>query len=159
MLRRRLNEALKESMRAHDQRAVSTLRLILAALKDRDISARNRGIEDGIEDVEILAMMRTMIKQRREAIDLYEQGGRLELAEREAQEIAIIERFMPQVLNQAETRAAVDQVIAEIGASCIKDVGRTMMELRSRYSDRMDFSLACGMVKQALAGQRIAATG
>lgn len=159
MLRRRLNEALKEAMRAHDQRAVSTLRLILAALKDRDIAARNRGVEDGIEDVEILAMMRTMIKQRREAIDLYEQGGRLELAEREAEEIRIIERFMPQVLGQAETRAAVDQVIAEIGAHCIKDVGRTMMELRSRYADRMDFSLACGMVKQSLAQQRIAATG
>ncbi len=150
MLRTRLNDGLKEALRAKDQRTVSTLRLILAALKDRDIAARGRGETDGIDDAEILAMMRTMIKQRREAIALYEQGGRLELAEQEAEEIGVIERFMPRQLDDGETAAAVEQVIADLGANCIRDMGRCMTELRSRYPDRMDFSKASGLVKRAL---------
>ena len=150
MLRTRLNEALKEAMRAKNQRAVSTVRLILAALKDRDIAARPRGVTDGIGDDEIMAMLQTMIKQRREAIALYEQGGRLELAEQEREEIGIIETFLPKQFNDAEVRKVVADVIAEIGAASIKDMGRTMAELRSRYAGQMDFGKASGYVKEVL---------
>jgi len=117
MFRTRLNEALKEAMRAKKQRAVSTLRLILAALKDRDIAARGRGVTDGIQEDEILSMLQTMIKQRREAIALYEQGGRLELAEQEREEITIIEDFLPKQMSEDEVRDAVRTVIADIGAA------------------------------------------
>ncbi|EWY38876.1 aspartyl-tRNA amidotransferase subunit B [Skermanella stibiiresistens SB22] len=150
MFRSRLSEALKEAMRAKNQRAVSTLRLILAALKDRDIAARGRGITDGIDEEEILSMLQTMIKQRREAIALYEQGGRLELAEQEREEIGIIENFLPKQLGEAEIRAAVDTVIKEVGATGIKDMGRAMAELRTRYAGQMDFGKASGYVKQVL---------
>ncbi|MBI1207936.1 MAG: GatB/YqeY domain-containing protein [Azospirillum sp.] len=151
MLRTRLNEALKEAMRAKKQRTVSTVRLILAALKDRDIAARSRGVTDGIPDSEILGLLKTMIKQRAEAIQLYEQGGRCELAEQECEEILIIKSFLPRQLDESETRAAVDAVISEIGANCIKDMGRTMAELRGRYGECMDFSVASCLVKQSLA--------
>lgn len=151
MLRTRLNEALKEAMRAKNQRAVSTLRLILAALKDRDIASRSRGATDGIDEDEILAMLQTMIKQRREAISLYEQGGRLELAEQEAEEIAVIESFMPKQLDDQEIRGAVQAIIDEIGACGLKDMGRTMAALRARYAGQMDFGKASGMVKEQLA--------
>ncbi|HSK42180.1 MAG TPA: GatB/YqeY domain-containing protein [Arenibaculum sp.] len=150
MLRTRLNESLKDAMRAKDARAVSTLRLILAALKDRDIAARGRGVTDGISDDDILAMLQTMIKQRREAISLYEQGGRLELAEQEREEIAVIEGFMPRQLGEEEIRRAVDEVIRDLGSGGLKDMGRTMAELRSRYSGRMDFTKASGFVRAAL---------
>ncbi|HZH28234.1 MAG TPA: GatB/YqeY domain-containing protein [Azospirillaceae bacterium] len=150
MLRTRLNEALKEAMRNKDQRAVGTVRLILAALKDRDIAARGRGNTDGIPDEEILQMLQTMIKQRRESIGLYEQGGRLELAEQEQEEIKVIERFLPQQLGEAETKAAIDAVVKEIGAAGVKDMGRVMAELRTRYAGQMDFGKASGLVKAAL---------
>ncbi len=151
MLRTRLNEALKEAMRAKNQRAVSTVRLILAALKDRDIAARTRGVTDGIDEDEIMSMLQTMIKQRREAIELYEQGGRLELAEQEREEIGIIEDFLPKQMSEDEIRSAVTTVIGDIGASSVKDMGRTMAELRTRYAGRMDFSKASGIVRQVLA--------
>ena len=150
MFRTRLNEALKEAMRAKKQRAVSTLRLILAALKDRDIAARGRGVTDGIDEDEIMSMLQTMIKQRREAIELYEQGGRLELAEQEREEITIIEDFLPKQMSEEEVRDAVKTVIADIGAGGIKDMGRTMAELRTRYAGQMDFGKASGYVKEAL---------
>src|SRR4051812_3293022 len=150
MFRTRLNEALKEAMRAKKQRTVSTLRLILAALKDRDIAARGRGVTDGIQEDEILSMLQTMIKQRREAIALYEQGGRLELAEQEREEISIIEDFLPKQMSEDEVRDAVRTVIADIGAGGIKDMGRTMAELRTRYAGQMDFGKASGYVKEAL---------
>ena len=150
MFRTRLNEALKEAMRAKNPRAVSTLRLILAALKDRDIAARGRGVTDGINEEEILSMLQTMIKQRREAIALYEQGGRLELAEQEREEIGIIETFLPKQFDDAEVRNVVAAVIADIGATGIKDMGRTMAELRSRYAGQMDFGKASGYVKEKL---------
>src|SRR5688572_12971678 len=114
MLRPRLNEALKDAMRSKNQRAVSTVRLILAALKDRDIAARTRGVTDGIDEDEIMAMLQTMIKQRREAIELYEQGGRLELAEQEREEIAIIEGFLPKQMSEEEIRGAIETVIKDI---------------------------------------------
>jgi uncharacterized protein YqeY len=151
MLRTRLNEALKDAMRSKKQRTVSTVRLILAALKDRDIAARTRGVTDGIDEDEIMSMLQTMIKQRREAIELYEQGGRLELAEQEREEIGIIEDFLPKQMSEDEIRSAVTTVIGDIGASSVKDMGRTMAELRTRYAGRMDFGKASGIVRQVLA--------
>ncbi|ACI99401.1 GatB/YqeY domain-containing protein [Rhodospirillum centenum] len=151
MLRTRLNEALKEAMRAKDQRAVATVRLILAALKDRDIAARGRGIPDGIDETEILSMLQTMVKQRRESIELYEQGGRIELAQQEREEITVIERFMPKQLDDEEIRAVVAALAEEIGAAGVKDMGRVMAELRSRYAGQMDFARASGIVREKLA--------
>ena len=150
MLRQRLNEALKEAMRARRQRAVSTLRLILAALKDRDIAARAKGNTEGLDDDEIMSMLQTMIRQRRESITLYEQGGRLELAEAEAEEITVIQSFLPKQMDEAETRQAVADLIKEIGAGGLKDMGRTMAELRTRYAGRMDFAKASAIVKASL---------
>lgn len=151
MLRNRLNEALKEAMRTKDERSIATLRLILAALKDRDIAARTRGETEGISDDEILQMLQSMIKQRRESIALYEQGGRLELAEQEAEEIAVIERFLPKQMSDEEVEAAVGEVIRELGATNLKDMGRVMAALRERFAGRMDFGKASQTVKAQLA--------
>jgi len=152
MLRQELSEALKTAMLGKDARTVSTVRLILAALKDRDIAARPNGLADGIPDTEILQMLQSMIKQRRESITIYEQGGRLELAEREAEEIAIIERFLPRQMNADEVAEAIRAVIADIGATGIKDMGRVMAALKERHAGLMDFSRASVVVKSALGG-------
>ncbi len=152
MLRQRLNEALKQAMLAKDQRTVSTVRLILAALKDRDIAARGRGVTEGISDDEILQMLQSMVKQRRESIALYEQGGRLELAQQEAEEIAIIERFLPHQLSEAETAEAVRALVDEMGASGLKDMGKVMAGLRERHAGQMDFARASAIVKRQLGG-------
>ena len=149
-MRQRLNHALKEAMKAKDQRAVSTLRLILAAIKDRDIAARGKGNTEGIPDAEVLSLLQTMVKQRRESIALYEQGGRLDLAEEESEEIDIINRFLPQQRDEAAMRQAVERLIEEIDASGVKDMGRTMAELRSRYPGQMDFAKASQIVKRVL---------
>lgn len=149
-MRTRLSDALKSAMLAKDARTVSTVRLILAALKDRDIAARGRGIPDGIGDDEIIQMLGSMIKQRRESISMYEQGGRLELAQQEAEEITIIERFLPRQLSEAELAEAVKATIAEIGAGGLKDMGRTMAALKERYAGQMDFTKASAAVKQQL---------
>ncbi|MCA1910099.1 MAG: GatB/YqeY domain-containing protein [Magnetospirillum sp.] len=150
MLRPQLNDALKAAMLSKDSRVVSTIRLILAALKDRDIAARSRGVMDGISDDEILSMLQSMIKQRRESISLYEQGGRLELAQQEVDEIAIIERFLPRQLNEDEMTQAVSAVIAELGASGIKDMGRVMAALKERHAGTMDFTKASALTKKLL---------
>lgn len=151
MLRQRLNDALKTAMLSKDARSVSTIRLILAALKDRDIAARPRGITDGIPDEEILQMLSSMVKQRRESISLYEQGGRLELAQQEAEEIAIIEKFMPTQFTDEQVAEVVKAVIDELGATGLKDMGRTMAALKERYAGQMDFTKASATVKAALA--------
>lgn len=151
MIRPRLNEALTEAIKAQEKRAVSTLRLILACLKDRDIAARGKGITDGITDDEILALLQTMIRQREDSIALYEQGGRLDLAEGEREEVTIIERFLPEQMDENSIEQAVRSVIAEVGAKGLKDMGRTMAELRTRYAGRMDFTKASGLVKSSLA--------
>jgi uncharacterized protein YqeY len=150
MLRNRLNEALKTAMLAKEARTVSTVRLALAALKDRDIAARSRGVMDGISEDEILQMLQSMIKQRRESIALYEQGGRLELAQQEQDEIEIIERFLPKQLSADEAEAAIKAVIAEVGASGVKDMGKVMAALREGFAGRMDFGKASGQVKTLL---------
>lgn len=151
MLRSRLNDALKDAMKSQDSLAVSTLRLILAALKDRDIAARGKGENDGIGDDEILEMLQKMVRQRRDSIDMYTKGGREELAEREAGEIKVIERFLPQALGEDEMRAAIDAVVAELNASSIKDMGRVMGELKQRFAGQMDFGKASAIVKEQLA--------
>lgn len=152
MLRTQFNDALKEAMRAKDQRAVSTIRMILAGLKDRDIAARTRGVTDGIDEGEILSLLQSMVKQRNESVVLYEQGGRPELAQQEREEIAVIERFLPKQLSEEEAKAAIAAVVAEMGAASIKDMGRVMAELKARYAGQMDFSKAGPLVKAQLSG-------
>jgi len=149
-LRARLSDELKISMKAKDQRATSTLRLILAALKDRDIAARDRGITDGIGEDEIVEMMQKMVRQRRESIELYEKGNRPELAQQEADEITVIERFLPKQLSEAEMQEAVESTIAEVGAATIKDMGKVMGALKAKFAGRMDFGKAGALVKQKL---------
>ncbi len=157
-MRERFSTALKESMRARNERAVSTIRLMMAALKDREIAARGRG-EDGVSEAEILGMLQTMVKQRREAIDLYEKGGRCELAEQEREEIAIIEDFLPKALSDEETRAAIASVVAELGADSLKQMGAVMAELRNRYPGQMDFGKASALVKDQLGAVKAVAAG
>lgn len=150
MLRSRLNEALKDAMKAKDERALSTLRLISAALKDRDIAARTRSGDETVSEDEILQMLQSMIKQRRESIALYEQGGRLELAQQEQEEIEVIQRFLPRQMSDEETEAAVAGVIQELDAATLKDMGRVMTALRERFAGQMDFGKASQAVKAQL---------
>jgi len=150
MLRTQLDDALKGSLKAKDQLATSTLRLILAALKDRDIAARGKGGGDTVSEDEILEMLQKMVRQREDSIEMYKKGGRDDLVEREGQEIEVIKRFLPQPLDDASAEAAVKEVIAELEAGSIKDMGRVMGTLKERYPGRMDFGKASAMVKQAL---------
>lgn len=150
MLRARLNDALKDAMKSKDQCATATLRLILAALKDRDIAARGNGQSEGVDEDQILELLQKMIRQRRESIDAYEKGKRPDLVEKETKEIAVIERFLPTPLSEAETRAAIESVISELEASTIKDMGKVMGTLKERFPGRMDFGKASALVKQAL---------
>ncbi len=147
MLRTQLSQALKDAMRAKDTSNVSTIRLILAALKDRDIAVRSDGNSEGLPDDEILQLLQKMIKQRQESIKLYEEAGRLELAAREQGEIEVINHFLPKQLSDDEVAAEVDKVIADIGAASVKDMGRLMGELRERYAGQMDFGKASAAAK------------
>ncbi|MEJ1996296.1 MAG: GatB/YqeY domain-containing protein [Limibacillus sp.] len=151
MLRSQLNDALKVALKQKDSAGTSTLRLILAALKDRDIAARGRGQTEGIEEPEILEMLQKMIKQREDSIEAYDKGGRPDLVEKEKAEIEVIRRFMPQPLSEDETQQVIDGVIAELDATSIKDMGRVMGALKERFPGRMDFGLASRTVKQKLA--------
>ena len=150
MMRARLSEALTSAMKAKDARRVSTLRLILAALKDRDIAARTEGNNQGLGDEDILNMLATMVRQRHDSIKLYEEGGRQELADQEREEITVIESFLPERLSDAEAKVASEKVIADIGAANLKDMGRTMVTLKERYAGRMDFGKTADIVKQLL---------
>ena len=150
MLRTNLSQMLKDAMRAKDQPVVSTLRLISAAIKDRDIAARSDGITDGVSDDDVSVLLQKMIKQRHESIRMYEEGGRLELAQREQDEIVIIEGFLPKQLDEAEIASTVDAMIAELGASGMKDMGPLMTALRERYAGVMDFGKASGVAKSRL---------
>jgi len=151
MLRQRLNDALKEAMKARDLRTVSTIRLVLAQLKDRDIAARPGGNTSGIAEGEIVEMLGKMVKQRQESIVLYKQGNRPDLVQHEEEEIAIIERFMPKQLDGEESAAAIDAALAETGAQSLKDMGRVMALLKERFAGRLDFAKAGALVKQRLA--------
>ncbi len=150
MLRARFTATLKESMKARNERSVGTVRLIMAALKDRDIAARGKGNHDGISDDEIAQMLHSMIKTRRESITLYEQGGRIELAEQEREEIAIIETFLPKQMSDDEVAGAIKAAIAEIGAAGIKDMGKVIAALKAKHAGKMDFAKASAQVKQLL---------
>ena len=152
MLRTRFADDLKSAMKAQDTCRVATLRLILATLKDRDIAARGERGENSIDDEQILEMLAKMVRQRRESGALYEQSGRADLASREAEEIGIIEEYMPTPLDDAETEAAVRAVLVEVEARTIKDMGRAMAALKAAYAGRMDFAKASALVRQVLAG-------
>ena len=150
-LRETIKQGLTEATKAQDKRRMATLRLIQAALKDRDIAGRTEGRDAGVSDAEILDVLSKMVKQRRESAGIYESAGRMELAQQENEEIAIIESFMPKQLSEAETAAAVQAVIAETGAASIKDMGRVMGELKKRHAGQMDFAKAGAIVKEKLA--------
>lgn len=151
MLRERVNEALKAAMKSKEQRAVATLRLIQAALKDRDIAARSKGNTEGIDEDEILQMLHKMVAQRHDSIEMYEKGGRDDLAAQEKAEIDIIQTFLPAQMDDAEVAAAVEAAIAETGAGGIKDMGKVMASLRARHPGAMDFGKASAKVKALLA--------
>jgi uncharacterized protein YqeY len=152
MIREKLTEALKEAMRAKAEAATTTIRMINAAIKQKDIDvARARGDERISED-EVLNLLQSLIKSRRESIELYKQGGRQDLVSKEEAEIALIEKFLPQQLNEEETKAAIREIIAAAGASSIKDMGKVMAALKTHYAGRLDVTKASGLVKQILAG-------
>ena len=150
MLRDRIDDALKDAMLAKSQEVVAALRLILAALKDRDIAARAKGNLEGIGDDEILALLQSMIKQRSESIEMYEKGGRLDLAERETKEIATIKQFLPEQIADDKLVDAITSVIIEEKGKTLKDMGRVMAALKERYTGRMDFAKASAVVKKQL---------
>jgi uncharacterized protein len=153
-LRERFNERLKEAMRAKDQKRVSTMRMILAALKDRDIAARTETSREGVPDEEVLTLLAKMIKQREESAAAFDSGGRPELAASEREEIAIIREFMPKQMSPDESRAAAQSVIAEVDASSMKDMGKVMAALKERYAGQMDFSKASATVKDLLTASK-----
>ena len=151
MLREAFGERLKAAMRAKDAGTVSAVRLILAAVKERDVAARSSGNAEAISDAEILRLLQGMVKQRRESIALYRQGNRPELAAKEEAEIAVVESFLPQQMGDDEIAAAAKAAIAELGAAGIKDMGRVMAALRERHAGIMDMAKAGAAVKQLLA--------
>jgi uncharacterized protein YqeY len=150
VLREHLNEALRRATEIDDRCAMAIVRLIHAALKERDQTTRAEGRAEGLSDAELRDMLEAMVAQRRESIERYEAGGQLELAEREAREIEVIERFLPPKLDEQACAAAVRQVIAEVGAQKLKDTGKVMSELKNRYPGQMDFAKARRMICQQL---------
>ena len=149
MLRARLTSDMKEAMKAGDKAKLATVRMIQAALKDKDIEARGLGKEPATEE-EILALLQKMIKQRNESAGVYDQGGRPELAENERAEAAIIAGYLPQQMDEAETRAAIEAAVAETGAARPKDMGKVIASLKADYPGRIDFGKASAKVKAAL---------
>jgi uncharacterized protein YqeY len=153
MLRDEFSTALKGAMKGKDKRATSTIRLIMAAVKDRDIAARGNGNPDGIADDEVMRVLQTMIKQRQESIVMFEKGSRQELADQEADEIDIIRGFLPEQMTDQAIADAVAALVAETNAATLKDMGPTMAALRERFAGRMDFGKASGVLKQHLSGK------
>lgn len=148
--RQEFNNALKEAMKSKDIIAVSTLRLILAALKDRDVALRSEGRSDGVSENEILSMLQTMIKQRGESAQTYRKAGREDLAEREDEEVKVIRRFLPEPLEEGELTAVVAALIEETNTQTIKDMGKVMGLLKERYAGRVDMAKAGGLVREQL---------
>jgi len=151
-MRERIAQAMKDALKSKDQATLSTIRLIVAALKDRDIAARSDNNHDGISDDEILSMLQTMIKQRNESSKMYEDGGRPELAEAEKAEIVLIQKFLPEQLSHDDIENAITEAIAQTNAASIKDMGKVMAHLKEQHAGQMDFSAASQMVKAALMG-------
>jgi len=150
-MRKRLSEATKDAMRAKDKARLSTLRLINAAIKDRDIAARSETNPDGVSDAEILSILAKMIKQRQDSAKAYEEAGRIELGEGERGEIKVIEEFLPKQLGDSEVEAAIKAAIAESGAESIRDMGKVMGVLKAKYTGQMDFGKAGAVIKAQLA--------
>ena len=149
-LRSRINTAMKQAMKDKSAERLSTIRLINAAIKDRDIAARTEGKENGVGDDEVLAILAKMTKQRQESAKTYEEAGRLDLSERELAEIKVIEEFLPRQLTDSEIQSAVSEAINEVGANSIRDMGKVMGALKSKYSGQMDFGAVGALVKNNL---------
>ncbi len=149
-LRSRISDAMKAAMKAKEAERLSTLRLINAAIKDRDIALRGEGGDTGVDDAEVLKILGKMVKQRHESARAYEEGGRLELAEKERDEVGVIEEFLPRQLSAEETEAAIKAAIAETEAASIRDMGKVMGVLKARYPGQMDFGTVGPMIKDRL---------
>ena len=152
-MRDNIATAMKQALKGKDQAALGTMRLIMAALKDRDIAARGNGNPEGISDDDILGLLQTMIKQRTESAEMYRNGGRPELAAAEAAEITIIKGFLPAQLSDDEMKSVIAAAIEQTGAASVKDMGQVMGFLKSNYVGQMDFSAASQAVKAALMGK------
>lgn len=149
-MREQFTAMLKTAMKAGDKRRVDTVRMITAALKDRDIEARGQGKE--VSDADILALLQKMVKSRQESMDIYEKNGRPELAQQEREEIAIIQEFLPKQMSEDEVQAAIKAAIAETGAASVKDMGKVVGALKAKYTGQMDFAKASAAVKGLLNG-------
>lgn len=152
-LREEITSAMKTAMKAKDQKRLGVLRLVLAAIKDRDIANRTEDSRQGISDTEIQSLLAKLIKSREDSIALYRQGGRQDLVDAEAAEIAVIREFQPKQMDEAETEAAIAAAIAEVGAASIKDMGKTIGLLKEKFAGRMDFAKASARVKAKLGGK------
>ncbi|MEM9342865.1 MAG: GatB/YqeY domain-containing protein [Pseudomonadota bacterium] len=150
-MRARVSDALKTAMKAKEPVRLSTLRLVNAAIKDRDIALRGEGNDAGVGDGEVLQILGRMVKQRQESVRAYEEGGRLELAEQERAEISVIEEFLPKQLDEAEVKAAIDRALKSTGAESIRDMGKVMGALKAAHTGQMDFGRVGPMVKDRLA--------
>jgi uncharacterized protein YqeY len=151
MLRESINDAMKSAMKSQEKLRLSTLRLVNAAIKNADIEARTGG-KGPLADDDLLGLLQKMIKQRQESVELYDKGGRKELADQERGEIEIIKGFLPQQMSEAEAKAAIAAVIKETGALGMRDMGKVMAALKERHAGKMDFGKASGLVKSLLAG-------
>ena len=151
MLRDDINNAVKDAMRAKDERKLSTLRMVNSTIKNADIEARGQG-KPPLSDAELLAVLQKMIKQRQESVELYDKGGRAELAAQEREEIAIISAYLPKQMSESEAKAAIAEAIRATGAQGVKDMGKVMAVLKQSHAGRMDFAKASGLVKAALTG-------
>lgn len=151
MLRDEINTAVKDAMKAKDERKLSTLRMVNSAIKNADIEARGQG-KPQLSDDDILGLLQKMIKQRHESVELYDKGGRAELAAQEREEIAVISTYLPKQMSEDEVKAAIAAVIAETGAAGMKDMGKVIGALKGKYAGQMDFGKASGLVKAALTG-------
>ena len=149
-LREQFNEQMKEAMKAKDQKRLSTLRMVLAAIKDKDIAARTETSREGISDDDVLGLLAKMIKQREESAEAFDKGNRPEVAKSEREEVEIIRSFMPKQMSPEESRAAIRAAITEVGATSIKDMGKIMAALKERYAGQMDFGKASGIVKDLM---------
>ena len=151
MLRDAINNAVKEAMKAKQERKLSTLRMVNATIKNADIDARGQG-KPPLSDDDLLGVFQKMIKQRQELVELYEKGGRAELAAQERDEIAVIEAYLPKQMSEDDVKAAIAAAIKEMGAASMKDMGKVVAALKAKYAGQMDFGKASGLVKAALSG-------
>ncbi len=153
MIRDKISQAVKESMKAKDEAKTTTLRMVNAAIKQKDIDvARPRG-DQHISDEEVLNLLQSLIKSRRESIALYSQGGRQDLVDKEGAEIAVIEQFLPKQMGVEETRAVIRELVAALGASSVKDMGKVMAALKSKYAGQLDMTKASAAVKEVLSSK------